>query len=157
MKAVAEYQVQTPTKLEVRASIQALEDHMKTAPIEWQSTGEEFITHYFAPGVCARQMFLPAGSTWVGKIHKTRHVSIISCGKAILSTENGDAPILIEGPYTFVNVPGEKRALYILEDMIWTAIHVTDETDIAKIEDEVIAVSFDELEGPSFTLLEGDK
>ena len=36
--------------------------------------------------------------------------------------------------------------MYALEDTVWTTIHVTEETDLEKIEDYVIAKSYDELE-----------
>jgi hypothetical protein len=42
-------------------------------------------------------------------------------------------------PYTFVSEVGTKRVVHALEETIWTTVHVTDETDLEKIEDYVIA------------------
>ena len=122
--------------------------------LDAQECEDKYITHFFAPGVYARQMFIPAGMVAVGKIHKTAHVSIISCGKISVTTENGTETF--EGPYTFINTPGEKRAVYAHTDTVWTTIHPTNETDIRKIEEEVIAKDYTALEYHTLRI-EGDK
>jgi len=152
-----ELSTQRKAALETRNSIYALQDMLQDFPesIDAQECEDQYITHFFAPGVYARQMFIPAGMVAVGKIHKTAHVSIISCGKISVTTENGTETI--DGPYTFINTPGEKRAVYAHTDTVWTTIHPTEETDIRKIEKEVIANDYDVLEGPENTLrIEGD-
>ena len=100
------------------------------------------VTHHFAPGVYCREIFMPAGAVVVGKIHKHAHMNIISKGRVVVSTEFGKAEFV--APYSFVSEPGTKRAVCVLEDCIWTTIHPTDETDLQKIEDHVIAKTFDE-------------
>ncbi len=139
-----------------RDSIYALQALLMDVPdsLNAQECEDEYITHFFAPGVYARQMFIPAGMVAVGKIHKTAHVSIISCGKISVTTENGTETF--EGPYTFINTPGEKRAVYAHTDTVWTTIHPTDETDIRKIEEQVIATDYAELEHHTLRI-EGDK
>lgn len=102
------------------------------------------VSHYFAPGAYAREMFIPKDSTIIGKIHKHAHLNILSFGKVTVATEEGT--IVIEAPHTFTSLPGTKRAVYAIEDTLWTTIHVTDETDLEKIEEEVIAPSFEALE-----------
>lgn len=101
------------------------------------------LTHHFAPGVYAREMFLPAGHTIVGKIHKHAHLNIVSKGSVILSTEEGSKEL--KAPCVFTSYAGTKRAVYIKEDAIWITIHVTDKTDLKEIEAELIAASFDDL------------
>ena len=100
------------------------------------------VTHHFAPGVYCREIFMPAGAVVVGKIHKHAHMNIISKGRVIVSTEFGKAEF--SAPYSFVSEPGTKRAVCVIEDCIWTTIHPTEETDLEKIEDHVIAKTFDE-------------
>jgi hypothetical protein len=100
------------------------------------------VTHYFAPGVYCREIFMPAGAVVVGKIHKHAHMNIISKGHVIVSTEFGKAEFV--APYSFVSEPGTKRAVCVIEDCIWTTIHPTDETDLEKIEEHVIAKTFKE-------------
>jgi len=52
---------------ENRENIMGLQDKM----LEMEQTLDQFpVTHHFAPHVYAREMFLPAGHTIVGKIHK---------------------------------------------------------------------------------------
>ena len=127
----------------IRNSIHNLEEALAEFPEEIQITEEQITEHFFAPGVYVRQVTIPAGSILTGKIHKTKHVSIISCGHVTVATERGIQDI--RGPYTFINEPGEKRALYVHETVVWTTIHPTDETDLKKIEELVIARDYDEL------------
>jgi quercetin dioxygenase-like cupin family protein len=123
-----------------RNDIIDLENEMLTM----EQTLDQFpLTHHFAPGVYAREMFLPAGHTIVGKIHKHAHLNIVSKGSVILSTEEGSKKL--NAPCVFTSYAGTKRAVYIKEDAIWITIHVTDKTDLKEIEAELIAASFGDL------------
>lgn len=103
------------------------------------------LQHVFAPGAYARTMFIPAGTVIVGKIHKHAHLNILSQGTVLVITETeGDRQLT--GPLTMVSPPGTKRAVHALTDVVWTTIHLTNETDLAKIEEEVIAKNFEEYE-----------
>lgn len=101
------------------------------------------VTHHFAPGLYAREMLLPKNHAIIGKIHKHAHLNIISKGHVVVITEEGQKELT--GPCTFTSYAGTKRAVYIKEETIWTTIHVTDETDLEKIENEIIAKDFDDL------------
>lgn len=108
---------------------------------------EELTSHFFAPGCYARMLFIPKGDVAIGKIHKTDHFNIICKGKVSVSTEDG--PLIVDAtarPQIVVSGTGVKKAVYAIEDTWWINIHVTDETDLDKIEDEVIAKDFAELE-----------
>lgn len=94
------------------------------------------ITHHFAPGVYAREMFVPKGVVLTGKIHRYSHLNIMSQGEFTLVTEDGHKRV--KAPYSFVSEPGAKRAFYAHEDSVWTTIHPTDETDLEKLEQELI-------------------
>lgn len=37
--------------------------------------------HYFAPGVYVREMFIPAGTFIIGRVHKTSHINIMLQGE----------------------------------------------------------------------------
>ncbi|MCH8931150.1 MAG: hypothetical protein IIA98_09595 [Proteobacteria bacterium] len=104
------------------------------------------ITHHFAPGVYAREMRVPAGTLLTGKIHKTEHLNIISQGH--FSVSNLGETKHIYAPCTFVSPAGTKRAIYAHEDSTWTTIHVTEETNLTALENEIIAESFEAIEGP---------
>ncbi len=135
------------SEVSIKQGIQDLEDALFDLPEDEQIDIDALTTHHFAPGVYARELFIPKGVVMTGKIHKTTHLVIISKGKIAVS--NHDGREVIEGPCTFVSYPGAKRAVYALEDTIWTTIHVTEETDLVKIEQQVIANDYAEIEDKS--------
>lgn len=102
------------------------------------------ITHYFAPGVYAREMWMPAGCLITGKIHLTEHLNMLSQGH--VSVSNQGESIDMVAPYTFVSPIGTKRAIYAHEDSTWTTIHATDLQDPEEIEAETIADTFQQLD-----------
>jgi hypothetical protein len=105
------------------------------------------LQHTFAPGQYAREIFLPKGCIVVGKIHKHAHLNIVSRGRVTVVTEFGPREIdARERPVTFTSDAGSKRALYCHEDTIWTTIHLTQSTDLAEIEREIIAPDYAELD-----------
>lgn len=91
------------------------------------------LQHYFAPGVYIREIFMPAGSIVIGKIHKTEHFNIIQRGAVSLIGEDGSRQVL-RGPHTFVSKAGVQKVLYIHEDTVWSTVHLTDERDLDKLE-----------------------
>lgn len=105
------------------------------------------LKHTFAPGAYAREIFLPRGCIVVGKIHKHAHLNIVTRGRVTVVTEFGPKYIdATEAPVTFTSDAGSKRALYCHDDTIWTTIHLTDKTDLAEIEREIIATDYVELD-----------
>ena len=94
------------------------------------------LTHTFSDGVYAREIFMPAGMIVVGHVHNTKHLNIVQCGKAMVWM-NGEVSE-VSGPITFESGAGVRKVLYILEDMIWTTIHVTDETDVETLENTLV-------------------
>ena len=101
------------------------------------------VRHVFAPGTYAREMTIPEGEVIIGKIHRHAHVNVISAGRVQVLSEFGME--YREAPCTFVSQPGIKRVVYALETTVWTTIHITDETDLDKIEAEVIAPDHESL------------
>lgn len=131
-------------RLAVRSRILSLQETMLA---ETDLHIECPVKHTFAPGVYAREIFMPKDSVVIGKIHRHAHINIVSRGKVSVVTEFGPQIIdATEYTQTFVSLPGTKRAVHILEDTTWTTIHLTNETDLAKIEEEIIAKAYDELE-----------
>jgi len=100
------------------------------------------VTHHFAPGMYGREFHMSKGHIVVGKIHKHSHLSTIIKGDVSVLTERGVERL--KAPYVFVSHPGAKRVVYAHEDTIWVTFHPTEETDLEKIEDFVIAKSFEE-------------
>ncbi len=133
------------TKQLARNDIQALEETMKNMD-GYDPEGKEIckITHHFAPGVYAREMWMPAGCLITGKIHLTEHLNILSQGD--VSVSNKGESIFMSAPHTFVSPVGTKRAIYAHEDSTWTTIHATELTDPDKIEEEITVEKFEQLD-----------
>ncbi len=128
-----------------RGDILALESAMQDLE-GYDPEGKEIcrITHYFAPGVYAREMWMPKDCLITGKIHLTEHLNILSQGR--VSVSNKGESVMMVAPYTFVSPVGTKRAIYAHEDSTWTTIHATDLQDPDEIEAEIIAETFEELD-----------
>ena len=103
------------------------------------------IKHHFADGIYAREMFIPAGVVLTGAVHKTNHMCILSVGHVRVATEDG--PVELVGPAVLTAKPGTKRAIYALEDSVWTNIHATNETDVDKIVEDLTESTAAELQG----------
>lgn len=112
------------------------------------------VRHHFSHGVYARELFIPKGTVLVGKIHKFSQINIVSQGEISVLTDDGVKRI--KAPYTLVSEAGAKRAGYAHEDTIWTTIHGTHETDLEKLEDELIAASFEDYEKFCAALAQGE-
>jgi len=104
------------------------------------------LVHKFTDGMYIREIFMPAGSLWTSKIHKTEHPYVVSYGKAAVSIDAQEW-YEITAPYTGITNPGTRRVLFILEDCIWTTFHRIDgmksefnnlsEEEINKIVEEI--------------------
>lgn len=108
------------------------------------------VKHHFAPGVYSREMFITKGFILVGKIHKHAHHSFLMKGDITVISEHGGIQRL-KAPMVILSEPGAKRIGYANEDTIWVTVHPTNETDIKKIEEEVIAPSYED-----FAAIKGD-
>ena len=113
----------------LRDKVFAAEAIMKTMPDARHLTK---LFHYFAPGIYARELHIPAGMTLTGKIHKYPQLNILSKGKISVLTEDGVKEV--EAPFTVVSPAGTKRIAYAHTDCVWTTILNTDETDPEVIE-----------------------
>ncbi len=99
-------------------------------------------THYFADGLYARELWMPKGSVVTGKIHIKEHLCIISFGDVTVASDEGTTRLV--GPCTFVGKPGSKRALYMHEDTLWTAIHSTDKKTVEECEETLVTNDYQE-------------
>lgn len=97
------------------------------------------VTHRFGPHMYMREITVPAGVTLLGHDHKTDHVSMLLEGRITLTDECGSVSEL-KAPMILSCKPGRKVA-FVHEKMVWVNIHVTDETDIDKLEQLLIVKS----------------
>jgi quercetin dioxygenase-like cupin family protein len=92
--------------------------------------------HTFGPGFYARTITLEPGTVLTGKVHSTEHIFIVSKGDITLVTEDGRKRV--QAPYQAVCRPGTKRAGYAHTETVCTNVHITTETDLARLEAALI-------------------
>ena len=100
------------------------------------------LKHSFAEGCYVREIFIPRGMMLTGKIHRHAHPNFLMAGEVIVVTENGGIEHLV-APKSMISPPGTKRAVVALTDVWWITVHVTEETNLHKIEEHVIAPSYE--------------
>lgn len=118
------------------------------------ATADMRLRHFFCPTpdgrfLYARELWVGKDSVIVGKIHRYPCLNFVMQGCLIVSTEGG--PRSFEAPATLISPAATKRAGWILADTIWTTVHLTtygSEADLDKIENEIIAPTYDALEAP---------
>ena len=125
---------------DIRSAIVALEQSIRGSEHEIPVPP---VTHHFAPGLYCREMLIPAGVTVIGKIHRHAHFNIVLSGRVAVVTEFGQE--IIEAGTRWVSQPGTKRAVTAITDTVWITFHPTEETDLAKIEEHVIAPTYEAL------------
>lgn len=103
------------------------------------------VTHFFSDGVYVREIFMPADLLIVGKVHKTRHLNIVSKGRCLVVTPVKQLVIdATTFPQTFESLAGEQKVVYMLEDTVWSTVHVTAETDLSVLEEQLVSPEYDE-------------
>lgn len=103
------------------------------------------VRHHFAPGVCLREITIKAGTVVTGAVHKKENLIIVSMGALRIAKEGGW--IDVHAGETLRCMPGQKNAVYALEDSRWTNVLPTDETSVEKIVEEFTFSTADELLG----------
>ena len=151
----------------LQASVVQLQDSIeKGIDSGLLESGEDASTlrHFFVPvteeygcGMYTRELTVPKGMTFVGKLHRHPHMVFLLKGELMVVSEAGRESI--KAPYTWVSPSGAKRAFYALEDSILTNVHLTKtvgEDNLEIIEDEVISPTYTDmgLPEPDLTLLE---
>jgi quercetin dioxygenase-like cupin family protein len=91
------------------------------------------VRHYFAPGMYAREMSIPAGTVVTGAVHKTENLIVVSKGRLHIVTADGTREV--SAGDTFTCKAGMKNAVYALEDSRWTNFMANpdNETDTDKL------------------------
>ena len=114
-----------------------------------QMEGAEFgdaaapLRHTFGDGIYIREITMPGGMVLTSKIHKTTHPYFILKGELSVLTEDGMKRI--KAPYWGMTKAGTKRVIHIHKETVWCTVHATKETDLEKIEDELIAKDYNAL------------
>jgi hypothetical protein len=117
--------------LSTRDDIERLQAVMATMPQVELPT-----KHYFASGLYCRELFRPAGTTIVGKVHKREHLYMVLSG--IVTVIGTGEPQTLEAPAILVSAPGTKRAVFAHTDATCCTVHATELKDLEAIEAELI-------------------
>jgi quercetin dioxygenase-like cupin family protein len=135
-----------PVQTVDRDKILTFEKEMSTLPDVFYGDSESCpLTHKFAEGVYVREIFIPKGMCVVGKIHKHSHPNFLLKGEVCVITEAGGKEYL-KAPLSIISPAGIKRIVLAVKDTVWVTVHVTSETDLEKIEEEVIAKTYEEFD-----------
>ncbi len=126
---------QKPSKV-AGDSIDELEAAMANSIANGAEHAAIHVVHRFTPGLYIRECHIPKGALLTSATHKTRHPFVISAGRIRVISETEH--VEYAAPFTGVTEPGTRRMLYALDDTIWTTFHVTEETDILKIGEQIL-------------------
>jgi hypothetical protein len=139
---------QSIKNLSIRKDIIELEDQLRKFPEHFEGDSDICpVTHSFADGIYVREIFIPKGFIIVGKIHKHSHPNFLMSGEVDVVTESGGLERL-KAPCAMISAAGTKRALIAITDLVWITCHTnpTNTEDLNKLEDYVIAPSFEKYE-----------
>lgn len=124
--------------VELRHKIERLESAMLQMP-----QVDLPVKHYFADGMYAREMFIPAGTVLTGAVHLFEHINV--CAKGDISVLTEDGAKRVKAPATMIARPGTKRVGYAHEDTIWITFHATDAKTVEEAEAKLVVANHDGL------------
>jgi len=116
------------------AAIETLEEKLLSLP-----QIDVPLWHLFAPGVYVRVVKMPKGSFIIGHQHTTRHLNFVMSGRATVGM--GTEVTEMVAPLIFVSEIGVRKVLQIHEEMLWATVHPTEETNLQKLEEQLIIKS----------------
>lgn len=133
---------------ELRSSIIEFQETLSNLPKDKVFFGDTKncpVTNTFAEGMHIREIKIPKGIFAIGKIHLHQHVSFLLKGKMIMVDEENGRQI-IEAPITVISKPGIKRAVYAIEDCVFTNVfsNPSNETNIDKLEKNNVVNTYEE-------------
>ena len=97
------------------------------------------LQHHFAPGIYMREILMRKGLVVIGHEHNTEHLNVVHTGSATVIMDGVMHHIV--APAIFKSMPHVRKILYIHEDMLWSTIHPTEETNIDKLTETLVTKS----------------
>ena len=102
------------------------------------TTEPEYSTaHFFTPGLYIRRFIMEPG-VYTSKEHKSEHPFAVMWGRCSVKDTIGGAWEEIQGPFLGITKPGTRRIIRCHEQACWVTFHPTTETDLVKIEAQLI-------------------
>lgn len=104
------------------------------------------LKHTFTPGLYTREIFVPAGTIVVTKIHQHEHPVFVLKGDCTVYSNDGTLK-RVTAPCMMITPAGTKRAVYVHEDTVWVTVHQNpdNETDLEKLESLLIAKNYEDI------------
>jgi len=133
------------SELATSREITEIIDQFEAALIEYP-TVDCPVTHQFTPGLYIRQTTVPAGTLFTSAEHKTEHPFVLTEGELEIISENEGA-VFYKAPLHGVTKAGTRRMIHAITDVVWTTFHVTNETDLDKIAEEILVPNCNPLLG----------
>src|SRR3990167_8761484 len=107
----------------LRAQILAFEAALAQVPDAVHGDSDQLpLTHSFGDGCYVREIFIPTGWIYVGKIHKHAHPRFLLKGELLIATEFGGTEHHV-APCYMLTPAGTKRAGIALQDTIIVTVH----------------------------------
>lgn len=95
------------------------------------------IVNRFTPGLYSREMLIPAGTMLIGKVHRTEHQFAVMTGKIFVWVD-GEGMREVKAGHVGASPAGARRVGLAVEDTRWITFHPTDETDLTKLEEQLV-------------------
>ena len=138
-EALATRDVNVPDK---PGLIDEVERRLVLAGGKYQKRGEALegfpLRHTFAPGLYVRELTIPAGGILTSKIHRTHHIWVMSKGLMSVYVE-GEGWRLLHAPLQGETLPGTRRLAVAHTEVVFTTFHPTEETDVLRLEEALMA------------------
>jgi hypothetical protein len=115
----------------VRQSI----DKVQTELAKFPQVGDMKTNHFLVNGMYAREIFIPAKTLYVGKVHKTDHYFVVLAGSTVMTTDDGTQTV--DAPALLTVKAGSKRMGIAITDCRFVAFHRTDKTELIDIEEDL--------------------
>jgi hypothetical protein len=93
-------------------------------------------SHHFAHGVYGRELRIPAGVAVMGKVHRHSTLNVLASGELAVTTPDG--PQVLKAPAIFVSPAGTRKLGFAITDCVFLNVHASQETDLDKLESELI-------------------
>lgn len=119
-----------------KIDLDLIEAYMLTQPASEKASIP--VHHHFGPGIYIRQITIPKGTIALGHEQRFSHTNILISGAVAMYSDDGVT--VLQAPLIFTGKPGRKIGAAI-EDCVWMNIFATDETDIEKLEEMIVAKS----------------
>ena len=97
------------------------------------------LAHHFSDGLYAKEIPLKKGSFAVQHKHEYSHLSILAKGRVLVKIDESDDVEEFVAPACINIEAGKHHGIMALEDSVWFCIHATEETDLDKIDEVLIA------------------